>query len=846
MKNIVLALAVVLLAAPESAQAQQPTTAQIKFFETNIRPALVKYCYDCHSVEAGDSRAGLLVDSRIGLLQGGDNGPAVVPGDAQQSLLWEAINWDGYEMPPSEKMPASVIAKFKQWIDMGAPDPRVRELLQFKTKITAKEIEQGRKEHWAFQPPKRRPTATIDALVEEKLAAEGLLASEPADAYSLVRRIYFDLIGLPPMPKEIEAFVVAFRSDPDGAVKAKVDELLDRPQYGERWGRHWLDVARYAESSGSRNVPYPHAWRYRNYVIDSFNADTPYDRFITEQIAGDLLPVKNDEQWQKNLIATGFLAIGLKHQDQKNPRKFMSDMVDEQIDTMTQSVLGLTVACARCHDHKYDPIPADDYYALAGIMYSTKTYYGTSRIAQNHRPSDLLLLPGAESQSASKASSSPRSGNTSMAALNQRIAELDQKMANMRGKDRRQVRNLRNRLATQLAALNPDGSAKAFAMGVQDLGEMVNANLLIGGEVDKPAQEVPRGFVQVFGDLNFTVRSDTASGRLELAKAMTSKRNPLTARVMVNRIWMHLLGKPLVETPTNFGFAGTAPTNQALLDHLATRFMDQNWSIKAMIREIVLTETYQRSSKYNAANYEVDPDNKLLWRANSRQIDAESMRDAMLAMSGRIELERPSNSQSTLGRRGPADAIAEAPHRSVYLPIIRDNLPSALDLFDFPDPNIPSAGRSESIVPTQALYLMNGDFVATQAQGMAATLEQHFSNLDDQIRMAFLWAYGRPATAEERRASAEFFRDFKPSGQLVGRVDGAAVSRRPGGTDGARPNRRSGANPNRRGGSGQGARGGRGGIRGTTESSQFIAANNQTLAVFCQTLMASARFRILN
>ena len=591
MKNILLAAAAIVLLMPSIANAQQPSAAQIKFFETNIRPALVKYCYECHSVEAGDSRGGLLVDTRIGLMQGGDAGPAIVPGNAEDSLLWEAISWDGYEMPPSEKMPASVIANFKKWIEMGAPDPRVRELREFKTKITKQDIEKARREHWSFQLPRSDSGATIDSLVAEKLDAEGLRPSKAADGYTLLRRIYFDLIGLPPTPAEIQKFQAVFKTNPDAAVKAKVDQLLKLPEYGERWGRHWLDVARYAESSGSRDVRYPHAWRYRNYVIDSFNDDTPYDRFIAEQIAGDLLKVKTDEQWHENLIATGFLAIGLKHHDEKNPRKFMSDMVDEQIDTMTQSVLGLTVACARCHDHKYDPIPTDDYYALAGILYSTKTYYGTSRIAQNHRPSDLLLLPLQD-----KAAGAGGGGNRqSVERLKEQIAEMDRQMQGVRGKDRRNMRNNRNRIATQLASLNSDGTAKAFGMGVQEADKMLNANILFGGEVETPAQEVTRGFVQVLGDLNFITTSNKSSGRLELVEAMTSKNNPLTARVMVNRIWMHLLGKPLVETPSNFGFSGMEPSNQKLLDHLAVRFMQHDWSVKEMICEIVMSDTYRRS-----------------------------------------------------------------------------------------------------------------------------------------------------------------------------------------------------------------------------------------------------------
>lgn len=581
-------------------------------------------------------------------------------------------------------------------------------------------------------------------------------------------------------------------------------------------------------------MSYPHAWRYRDYVIDSFNDDTPYDRFVAEQVAGDLLPVRTDEQWQENLIATGFLAIGMKHHDEKNPRKFMADMVDEQIDTLTQAVLGLTVACARCHDHKYDPIPTDDYYALAGIFQSTQTFYGTLRVGQNHRPSDLLLLPVPDDLPVAAGRS-----RQSIASLKSRIAELDAEMAGMRGKDRRQIRNVRNRIAGQLSALNEDGTPKTFGMGVQEADRMVNANVLLGGEVDHPAQAIPRGFVQVLGDLNFTVESSKSSGRLQLVESLTSKDNPLTARVMVNRIWMHLLGKPLVGTPSNFGFSGMRPENQELLDHLAVRFMADGWSIKNLIREIVSSDTYRRSSRYNPTNYAVDPDNKFLWRANPRQMDAESMRDAMLALSGRIDLERPRASAvaSARERPGGVNPNRSDTHRSVYLPIVRDSLPTALDLFDFPDPNITSAGRSESIVPTQALFMMNGDFARRQAHGMAESLGRRHRERSDQVRQAFLWAYSRPATDAELQASAQFFREFKPT-RSADLVDVGEQRRQ---TEPRRGRRGSGA-----AGAARSRRGGGRRVQDNLRDELPMSDSDPALAVFCQTLMASARFRILN
>ncbi|HIA61370.1 MAG TPA: DUF1553 domain-containing protein [Planctomycetes bacterium] len=808
--------AILLLLSFHTVSAQEPSPSQVQFFETHIRPALVKYCYQCHSVDSGDVRGGLLLDTRQGWAQGGDGGPAIVPGKPDVSLFWEAINWDGYEMPPSQKMPSDVIDKFKQWIEMGAPDPREKQLLVHKTKISKADIEKG-KQHWSFQSPMSRSDASIDSLIAVKQRQAGLKPAPLADEFTLLRRLNFDLVGLPPSPAEIIHFKDAWKLNADAAVAAKVDELLARTQFGERWGRHWLDVARYAESSGSRNVRYPHAWRYRNYVLDSFNNDTPYDRFIKEQVAGDVLLAATDQEWQNNLLGTGFLAIGLKHHDEKNPRKFMADVVDEQIDTMTQAVLGLTVACARCHDHKYDPIPTSDYYALAGIFHSTQTYYGTTRIGQNHRPGKLLLLPIPD-----KSSGPTAQGQQTIVRMQARIVEIDQQIRGVRGKDRRNLLNTKNRLLSQLASLNPDGTPKTFAMGVQDATEMVNANILINGEVDKPAQEVPRGFVQVLGDLNFTVIDGKTSGRIELANALTAKDNPLTARVMVNRIWMHLLGKPLVGTPSNFGVSGMRPDNQELLDYLAVQFMDNNWSVKSMIKEVVQSDAYRRSSQYNEANYLIDPDNRVLWRANPRQIDAEALRDSMLTMSGELNLERPEVASANGERPGSLALDAYDPHRSVYLPIIRDGLPAALDLFDFPDPNSTSAGRTDSIVPTQALYMMNSEFVTSQARLMAVSLESQYSTLNDQILYAFAWAFGRPPTDAEFQASNQFFREFIPSYPAVDAASNAPPA-------GSRPNR---AGPR-----------GRSSLAATAPTA---TPKNKTLAAFCQTLMASAQFRILN
>lgn len=825
------------------AQEQNPTAEQVHYFERHIRPALVKYCYQCHSIEAGDSRAGLLVDTRDGLLQGGDSGPAITPGSLDESPFWEAINWDGYEMPPSQKMPDDVIAHFETWIEMGAPDPRERKLQTVSSKITQEDIEKGA-QHWAYQVPKAKADASIDGLVLENLRQQELTPAPPADPLTLLRRLSFDLLGLPPSVEEMVAFKKAWDQDAEAAIIQKTDQLLKQPQYGERWGRHWLDVARYAESSGFYNTTFPHAWRYRDYVIESFNEDTPYDRFLEEQIVGDLLPVKNDAQWQKNLIATGFLAVGAKRLNERNPRQFAADMVDEQIDTLTQAVLGTTVSCARCHDHKFDPIPAADYYALAGIFQSTETYYGTKDGGQNHRPGDLLLLPILDRN--------PK-GNQSVADLEAQIDELRKRRASMREsigpdgeKDVKAFARLRRREASlkgELSNLNRDGTRKTFGMGVQEADRFVNANILVAGDIDQPAQQVPRGFLQVLGDVNFQVDDSKSSGRKQLVEALISKDNPLTARVMVNRIWMHLIGRPLVATPNNFGMVGMTPDNQELLDYLAVRFMQHDWSVKALIREIVLTDTYQRSSKYDQQNYAIDPENRMLWRANPRQLDAESLRDATLMIAGRLDLQPPMGSEVTdlgdikFGRNNSVDDFdQDNRHRSVYLPIIRDELQESLQLFDFPDPNIPNANRSQSIIPTQALYLMNGEFVTSQSVAMAGSLTRRFKTTNEQVRQGFLLAYGRPATDDEMQASVQFLKSFTPSQPIAQ------------GSQNTTPRRR---NRNAAGSNDAMKSGGRRRTRKTESSpadtsTVSVNSHQQTLAAFCQALMASAEFRMLD
>ena len=768
------------------------TTEELKFFESKIRPIFAEYCYKCHSAEE-KIKGGLQLDNRAGLRHGGDSGVVLVPGKPAESLLVTAITWadEDYEMPPKQKLPASAIANIKKWIEMGAPDPRGSEKVVLENSI---DIEEGRK-FWSFQKP-RRPAlpevkdeqwvkSEIDFFVMSRLETAGLTPAQDASPELLLRRLYFDLIGLPPTVPELEAYGAALRIDSDAAYRAKVDELLARPQFGERWGRHWLDVARYAESSGKEvNMTFPHAWRYRDYVIDSFNQDKPYNRFVQEQIAGDLLKIKSDEEWQENLIATGFLAIGTKGLNERNPRQFAIDLADEQIDSTTQAILGLTVSCARCHDHKFDPIPTIDYYALSGIFQSTRTYFGTVNVIVNRRGTKLLELPVPDA--------TPMKILTTreLEAIKSRLAnsedEMAELLANRRSRQQGQNNNQQqlNRLRTTVAQLrarlnghDANGVAKTLAMGVQDYANPVDPTVLVRGEIDKPAQTVSRGFLQVLHHPEVPMSLPReSSGRLELARWLTSEENPLTARVMVNRIWQKLFGKGIVTSSNNFGTTGQAPTHPGLLDHLAVHFMKEGWSTKGMIRELVNSRSYRMSSTYSKAAYTKDPDNALHWRSTPRRLDAEALRDAMLVASGDLDLERPRGSMVVqvgdvgIGPRVNA-AVFNRPvkYRSVYLPIVRDGLPESLALFDPADPNLVTGDRESTNVPGQALYMMNNPFVVGQGVVMARRLIEEAETSGERLTLAFQLTYGRLPSSSEIEQAKSFLWNFISVAQRKGR-----------------------------------------------------------------------------
>ncbi|MFM8273609.1 MAG: PSD1 and planctomycete cytochrome C domain-containing protein [Gemmata sp.] len=779
----------------------KPNAEQLAFFEKKIRPVLVEHCYECHSAESKKVKGGLTLDTRDGFRRGGDSGPAIIPGGPARSPLMLALTSKNKDqaMPPKGKLPDSVIADFEAWVKMGAPDPREGKAATVKKYEV--DIEKGR-EFWAFAPPKKHAVpapknaawvrSPVDAFLLAALEKKGLAPVGDADRRMLIRRVHLDLTGLPPTPEEAEAFVADSRPD---ALERVVDKLLASPHFGERWGRHWLDVARYAESSGRAvNMNYPHAWRYRDYVIDAFNTDKPYDQFIKEQLAGDLMGGADPKTKAERLVATGFLAIGAKTLNENNGLQFELDIADEQIDVTTQAFLGITAACARCHDHKFDPIPARDYYALAGIFRSTETCYGTIRFVQSNRPSATLTLP---KDCGLPAGPTEKLAADEKAKIEKQIDDLNKQIADAADPIRTLLpRGQVSLLRSKLAGFDDNGDPKLLAMGVRDKpagkggpgfggggfgpkGGFGGTNIIADspvyerGEPNKAsATRVPRGTLQVMSKTPLKIKNGT-SGRLELAEWIASKDNALTARVMANRVWLHLFGTGIVPTADNFGAAGTAPTHPELLDHLAISFVDNGWSLKKLIKSIVMSHAYQLDSKNSVKNFEVDPDNAYVWRMAPRRLDAEAMRDSMLAVSGQLQEKPPVGSavakagEGPFAQRGGFGGVAAAindprnTQRSVYLPIVRDNLPEALALFDAPDPSLISADRPTTTVPAQGLFLLNNPFVIRAAEAAADKLLKGTTTDTERIRAAYLSFYGRPPTEKELTGAEKFLKAYQ-------------------------------------------------------------------------------------
>ncbi len=744
------------LAAASPAYATPEIEAGNKFFREKIEPVLRAECYDCHSATAKKLRAGLYLDSRSGMSTGGDTGPAVVSGDAR-SLLLKAIRHDDadLQMPPEQpKLPAAVIADFERWIQLGAPDPRTTETKPLNP-ATDPKLARG---YWAFQPVKASaPPAVklttwsagaVDRFVLAKLEAQQLQPAPPAAKADWLRRVYFDLTGLPPTPEETHTFLAAQSAD---AYEHVVDRLLASPHYGEHFARDWLDVVRFAETEGFEyDRALPEAWRFRDYVIDSLNRDKPFDRFITEQLAGDEI-APDDLEF---VTAAGFHRLGAVRRNAGNQTVAVSrnEVLIERTDIVGSAILGLTVGCARCHDHKLDPILQKDYYRLQAYFSAT----------QEH--SLLLMSPAEREPFAAK-----------WKPLHDQLDELRGMLENLQGADRQRVtREIRN-LEAQLPPPPPsiltirNEPAKRTAMHV-----------LKRGDWDSKGEPVaPRPPTVLVSDELPELPADTANPRTELARWLTAPSHPLTARVAVNRIWQHHFGTGLVKTPNDFGHNGDRPSHPELLDWLAHTFVTGDWKQKPLHRLIVLSNTYRQSSRsaFAAAATRIDPENRLLWHVRPRRLNAEEIRDAMLAVSGELNPKRGGESimvpvdedQVKLLYKPTQWAVtkdtAEHNRRSIYLIAKRNLRLPFMETFDQPD-LLSSCGKRESSTHApQALELMNGRLANELSAALAARLTREAGPAAAPaplVDRAYWLAAGRAPTATEQNLGVDFLRSGAP------------------------------------------------------------------------------------
>lgn len=892
------------------------------YFKAKVEPILVARCYECHSEEAGKQKGGLWLDRKAAWQQGGDVGPAIVPGDVDQSLLVHSIRYldEDLQMPPKGRIPKEEIAILEEWVAMGAPDPRDAQLAGA---VRKKEIDyEAERQKWAYRSHVSPSVPTlenadwarggIDSFLLAELENQNLNPTADAEPHALLRRVYFDLTGLPPTSAEVKAF----SADPSREAFEKiVDDLLARPAFGEKWGRHWLDVARYSDSNGGdRNFTYHQAWRYRNYVIDSFNRDRSFYEFVRQQLAGDLMDAESDQERGEQMIASGFLALGPKMLTERDKEKLRLDTADEQVDTVGRAFLGLTMGCARCHDHKFDPISQVDYTAMAGIFRSTQVVMGTQNGCVNVASWVEQPLPGpkgdevkekvermelamklvVDKQFRNKAGGKMTTDKLPLAGVIYDEAdaekvgewEFSDYSKNMLGDgyihdkkeskgekkivfraslpenglyevrlsyngDERYANNVPitvegwgkvdqvvldqtkkaevaglfqpigrfkfekggranvivetkgttgyviidaiqfipvEDISAEAKALSDldaeDSSAKLFAMSEKDLKselskllkELYKAdvamtprdardagdiNLRVRGEVSQIGPVVQRNFPRVLHPEAAPEIPEGSSGRLELAEWMTSPKNALLDRVMVNRIWHHLFGRGIVKSVDNFGALGTRPTHPELLDFLAGEFRKSGGSVKAMVKRIVMSRSYQLSADETDQLAEKDPKNELFGRQNRRRLTAEEIRDSVLALSGKLKLEPGRNTSLKYGvDLDKPMSYAKEQLRTVYLPIARNNGVAELEVFDVASPDLVSGRRAETTVPTQALYLMNSDFYQTSAVAIGSKALEAGKTPEEEIGWLYETILNRPPRDGEVERAGSFIAEI--------------------------------------------------------------------------------------
>jgi mono/diheme cytochrome c family protein len=701
--------------------AQQGTPNQAQFFENQIRPILANNCFRCHGPEK--HRSNLRLDSRAAVLAGGDSGPAVVPGKPDDSPMIKAVNYRDLEMPPGKRLSKKEVAALTEWVKIGAPWPASGVTEVQPPGPQGLKIAAADRQYWAFQPVARPtpPAAVrgdcenpIDAFVARKLEEKGLHFAPPTSRRELIRRAYFDLIGLPPTPEQVDAFV----ADPSPrAYEQLIDRLLAMPQYGERWARHWLDVVRFAQTTGyERDSEKPLAWRYRDYVIAALNEDKPYDRFIEEQLAGDELAPVTDA----SITATAFYRLGVWDDEPDDKRQAVFDELDDMLSTTGTAFLGLTLGCARCHDHKFDPISQEDYYSMLAFLRNVKPYSDPSKSREN--TAQVKLVAGGRTLAVVE--SGPVPGPTQML---------------IRGSAAAPGREVLPRFLPALC--KSDAAAVPHLPGAAPTAK-------------------------------------TTGRRAVLAKWVASRDNPLTARVIVNRLWQHHFGRGIVATPSDFGHTGLPPTHPELLDWLASEFSDGGWKLKRVHKLIMLSRTYQQSSRVSDERaVAVDPGNTLLWRQNLRRLEAEAIRDSILAISGQLNLKMGGrgifpalskevlSTQSRPGLGWDTSSKEEQARRSVYIFVKRTLGVPLLETFDVASADSPTAARTTTTIAPQALLLLNSSFVEEQADALAARLlQEEGAQPAAYVERLFRLALGRPPTSAETAIALGYLQRLRSDG----------------------------------------------------------------------------------
>ncbi|MBN9119276.1 MAG: PSD1 domain-containing protein [Planctomycetes bacterium] len=790
------------------------TAAQVSFYEKEVVPVLKAHCLKCHGAEPDKIKGGLDLTTRRAVLDGGDSGPAVDLAKPGGSLLVKAIRYkaDDHKMPPKGKMPDKDVATLEKWVADGLPvsADRMGEVTKAPTKGV---VTEEAKKYWAYQPVKRPAVpdvrnkawvkSPIDAFVLAKLEAKGLKPVKPADRAALIRRATYDLTGLPPSPEDVDAFVNS--TDP-AAYEKLLDKLLASPQYGEKWGRHWLDVVRFAETNGyERDGPKPNAWRYRDYVIQSFNADKPYTQFIKEQLAGDEIAAASEKGYNPDaVVATGFYRLGIWDDEPADPLLAVFDGYDDIVATAGQAFLGATFNCARCHDHKADPIPQSDYYKLVAFFRDIRPYSETRDVRSAFNLTDITppeqrakyeedlkkrMARVAEIRKAMEAIED--AVIKTLPAEDQRAAEGNDRPAVVA---RKVVPALKGQQKDDYAALKKERTEleKRQAPPGQQLALSVNncevnpptTHVLVRGSPNAKGKEVKPGFPEVLGLPEPTVPAPkpgakSSGRRTVLAEWIASADNPLTARVFVNRVWQYHFGRGIVPTANDFGKLGEQPTHPELLDWLASDFVAGGWKLKRLHKLIMMSSTYQLSSRADDADLRADPANALLWRFNMRRLSGEEVRDSVLAVSGSLNLKQfgPSTypkipkevlaGQSVPGQGWPTSPPDEANRRSVYAHVKRSLRVPILVGFDQPDPDSSCPVRYVTTVPTQSLGLLNGEFANEQAEAFARRLQKDApDDVSAQVKRAIRLTTGRVPTAEEVKADVAFIERLKEKHKL--------------------------------------------------------------------------------